>query len=180
MNAQTFVSNNADFAVGGTAALSTGIQSAPTSLPQMNSQPAGLLVGFQVHPYTWAGFEVGYRLSNVLMAGSGSPTAQTVAYRQHEGTGAYLVHSRSRGLQPFVGIGGGVLYFEGKGLTGGQLTKAGLLEAGLDFPSINPHFGLRVLGRSLYYRDPDLAGSGTTGKQWQAEVEPGATLYYRF
>ena len=116
--------------------------------------------------------------SQVYVTPIGSARVQSY---NHEATAAYLFHPHFRKLQPFVGIGGGAIDFVPQNsVVSNQWRGAGLLEAGLDLPTGNPHLGFRVQGRSLIYRAPNFDSPAVSSRSWVATVEPTAGVYWRF
>ena len=60
-----------------------------------------------------------------------------------------------------------------------QWRGAGLAEFGFDIPAGN-HWGVRVQGRSLFYRAPNFNISAAESRSWVATVEPAVSLYARW
>ena len=152
---------------------------------QQTTDHVGLITSLQFHPKPWAGVELNYGFrtySEVYSFNYSSVvTAQSVHVRtaSHEATGAYEFHPKHIPFQPFVNVGGGAIDFIP---TSGpnQWRGAGLLEAGFDLPTHNPHFGFRVEGRSLYYRAPNFNNPALSSRAWRATVEPAISTFYRF
>ena len=146
----------------------------------------GFLLSFKEHPVSWAGIEVNYgyaKFSNRFSYQSGTTSATLpITATRHEATAAYIFHPHIKHLQPYVGVGGGALGFIPiAGAAGSdQWRGAGLLEAGLDIPTSNPHLGFRVSGRALFYREPNFNVPVAATRAWTVAPEPTAGVYYRF
>ena len=181
---QSYNGGNADFALGGTGQFTTQVPLTGGGPVQGTAnRTAGILFNFQHHPLTWAGVDLTYmysRYSETYVSSGIATSSISVPLSSQEGTAAYLVHSHFRGFQPFVGIGGGALYFHPNSGVDGQLRATGLLEAGLDIPTINPHIGVRLQGRSLIYRVPTIGSPESTSSEFEVTVEPAAGIYVRF
>ncbi len=152
---------------------------------QFTTDSVGFLTSLQFHPRPWAGVELNYSYSHYseryAFNYSAATTAQTASAPTvaHEATAAYEFHPRHIPFQPFVNVGGGSIDFVP--LSGpNQWRGAGLLEAGFDIPTHNPHFGFRIEGRSLYYRAPNFNNRAISTRTWRATVEPAVSTYYRF
>lgn len=118
-------------------------------------------------------------LSERFSANNGKPLANIpVAF--HEGTAAYLFHPHFRHLQPFVGLGGGAIFFNPSNGVQYQYRGTGLLELGMDLPTHNPHLGFRLTGRSLLYRAPNFYSASLSSSRWVSTEQPAASVYYRF
>ena len=152
---------------------------------QFTTDSVGFLTSLQFHPRPWAGIEMNYSYSHYseryAFNYSAATTSQTVSVPTvaHEATAAYEFHPRHIPFQPFVNVGGGSIDFvPSSGLN--QWRGAGLLEAGFDLPTHNPHFGFRIEGRSLYYRAPNFNTPAISTRSWRVDVEPAISTYYRF
>lgn len=98
----------------------------------------------------------------------------------HEATAAYLLHPHYRHFRPFVGLGGGALYFDPSVHVRTQIRPAGLAETGFDLRTSNPHLGFRVQGRWLLYRAPNFNNSGLSSSRWVSTSEPSASVWVHF
>ncbi len=152
---------------------------------QFTTDSVGVLTQIQFHPRPWAGIEMNYSYSHYSEKYSFNYTAATTSQTAvaptvaHEATSAYEFHPRHIPFQPFVNAGGGAIDF--LPLSGhNQWRGAGLLEAGFDLPTHNPHFGFRIEGRSLYYRAPNFNNPAISTRTWRATIEPAVSSYYRF
>lgn len=178
---QAFSPVNTDVAIGGTSQLTTPIQPSATAPQSWALGTAGVIVSVQEHPHTWAGYDVSFRYGRDGVKGESSAVGGSNGpVRYYEVTGAYLMHARFSQFQPFLGIGAGAVYFDPTSGSGGELRAAGFLEAGVDIPTVNPHFGFRIQGRSLYYRSPTMELESTGAERWVATAEPSASVYIRF
>ena len=183
-NAQIYKLHNADVGIAATGQLTTTLTSNTNVIQQTTNSP-GLVFTLRDHPVAWAGVEFNYGFTRYSQRFH-YPVTGSTAYGDisdsnsvHEATAAYLFHPHFRHLQPFIGIGGGALDFvptQGSN----QWRGAGLLEAGLDIPTRNPHFGFRVQGRSLVYRAPNFNIVGASSKSWVVTPEPSGGVYIRF
>ena len=152
---------------------------------QFTTNSVGLVTSLQFHPRPWAGIEVnyGYRTYSEIYQFNYSsttiPQTSRVRTSSHEATGAYEFHPRHIPFQPFVNVGGGAIDFVPK-YGQNQWRGAGLLEAGFDIPTHNPHFGFRVEGRSLFYRAPNFNTPAVSTSSWRATDEASVGTFYRF
>ena len=181
-HAQFYKLHNADIAVGGTGQFTTSITSQSQLNRQATTDSAGFLTTLRDHPLAFAGVEVNYgftRFSERFTAPN-SVRLANVASSMHEATGAYLFHPHFRHLQPFIGVGGGALFFNPLQGSFSQTRAAGLFEIGLDVPTSNPHLGFRVQGRSLDYRAPNFNRPALSSSRWVSTNEPSASVYIRF
>lgn len=180
---QFYKIHNADVAVGGTGQFTTSITDQETVPHQGTTDSAGFLLSFRDHPVAWAGIEFNYGYSSFSerFIGLNSLPLASVALSAHEATAAYLFHPHFRKLQPFVGVGGGALYFHPYPVAfNPQWRGTGLFEIGADIPTSNPHLGFRVQARSLLYRAPNFNNSSIATSRWVATNEPSASVYVRF
>ncbi|WP_263383674.1 hypothetical protein [Granulicella arctica] len=181
-HAQIYKLHNADVGIAATGQFTTPLTSNGI-VNQNTTMSPGLVFTLRDHPVAWAGVELNYgftRYSQRYTYTNGGATGTIGDSNSvHEATAAYLFHPHFRHLQPFVGIGGGALDFmptQGQN----QWRGAGLLEAGLDIPTRNPHFGFRVQGRSLYYRAPNFDIKGGSSQSWVVTTQPSGGAYIRF
>jgi hypothetical protein len=181
--AQVYKIHNADVAVGGTGQFTTSITDQTNTPHQSTTDSAGFLLSFRDHPVSWAGIELNYQYSSFtekFVALNGRPL-ENVALSMHEATAAYLLHSHRRHLQPFVGVGGGALYFNPSPehvVT--QLRGVGLTTIGADMVSPASRLGFRVQARGLFYRAPNFNNPGIATSRWVATSEPSASVFVRF
>lgn len=180
---QYLKTHNADLAVGGTGQFTTAITSQSQLNHQWATESAGFLLSFREHALPFAGLELNYQYSSLserFASSTGLPLANIpVAF--HEGTAAYLFHPHFRHLQPFVGLGGGVIFFNpSRSTLLSQYRATGLAEFGFDIPTRNPHLGFRMQGRSLLYRAPNFRNASLSSSRWVSTEEPSASVYFRF
>jgi hypothetical protein len=201
---QFYKLNGATISVGAMSPFDRSLQSNPTSGSYVISTPTGgvintnvsgqrqfttdsvgFLTSLQFHPRPWAGVELNYSYSHYseryAFNYSAATTSQTASAPTvaHEATAAYEFHPRHIPFQPFVNVGGGSIDF--LPLSGpNQWRGAGLLEAGFDLPTHNPHLGFRIEGRSLYYRAPNFNNPAISTRTWRVTVEPAVSTYFRF
>ncbi len=138
------------------------------------------------HP--WLGWEVNYGYTRFSERYNvGQPLGTQVQNNMHEVSGAYLLQGPNLpilGLQPFAAVGTAALIFLPT-TTGGQKysqqTRVPLLyEAGVNYPLVTSHLGLRFLYRGLLYKTPDFGAPNlTTGARRQTN-ELGLGAYLRF
>lgn len=180
---QIYKLHNADVAMGGTGQFTTSITDQTNTPHQATTDSAGFLFSFREHPVPWAGIELNYQYSSFseryTSSFNGAPLA-SVPLSFHEGTGAYLFHRNYGRVHPFLGIGGGTLYFDSITPLGGQLRGTGLFEVGADAVTHNPHLAFRVQARSLLYRAPNFNDSAIATSRWVATTEPSASVVLRF
>ena len=177
---QFYKLHNVDLGVNAISPFTKSLTNDSSSV-QETTDTTGFLFTMREHPVAWAGVEFNYgysKYSQVYVAPTA--TARVNSYN-HEATAAYLFHPHFRKLQPFVGVGGGAIDFlPSGGSTSNQWRGTGLLEAGLDLPTKNPHLGFKVQGRSLFYRAPNFYSDLVSSRAWVATVEPSAGVYWRF
>ena len=179
--AQFYKVHNADLGLNAEGVLGSKVLTSDTPNVLRTTNTTGFLLSFKEHPVAWAGIEFNYgyaKYSNRFSNGYNLPIADIKPIR-HEATAAYLFHPHIRHLQPFVGVGGGYLGFMPP-VGASQWRGVGLLEAGLDIPSQNPHMGFRVQGRALFYREPNFYDNAISTETWVARPEPTAGVYFRF
>ena len=152
---------------------------------QQTTDSVGLITSLQFHPKPWAGVEVNYayrtysEVYSFNYSSTTTPQSIHVGTDSHEATGAYEFHPKHIPFQPFVNVGGGAVDFVPRSGPN-QWRGAGLLEAGFDLPTHNPHFGFRLEGRSLYYRAPNYNDAAISSRSWRATFEPAVSTFYRF
>ncbi len=183
-NAQIYKLHNADVGIAATGQFTTTLTS-NSPVYQRTTDSPGLVFTLRDHPVAWAGVEFNYGFTRYsqrytyAVGNTGSTATLNEGNSVHEATAAYLFHPHFRKLQPFIGVGGGALDFmpdQGSN----QWRGSGLLEAGLDIPTRNPHFGFRMQGRSLIYRAPNFNIVGASSRSWVVTTQPSAGVYIRF
>ena len=177
--AQIYKLHNAD--VGGSAIgqFTTPLTSSNGQIVQKTTDSFGGEFTLREHPVAFAGIELNYAFTEFGENYAASQYTSQFKTDMHEATAAYLFHPHFRKLQPFVAIGGGAVDFVPH-LGNNQWRGAGLLEAGFDLPTSNPHFGFRIQGRSLYYREPNYGQPNLGSKTWAVTSEPSFGTWYRF
>ena len=178
LHAQSQYLNEIDLAVGGTGQFTRMVPAQNSATDESTTEAAGALLSVREHPRVWAGLEENYQYSHFYdIYSSQTSTSTQLPVKMQEISAAYLIESQGRGFEPFIAIGGGALAFSSNGPY--YLRPAGLLEAGIDLPNVNPHFGLRFEGRGLFYQGQLKANSNEKGP-WLATVEPSLNFYVRF
>ncbi len=180
---QFYKLHQADVAVGGTGQFTTSLTDQSNLLPhESTTNSAGFLLTLRDHPASFAGVEFNYgysKFSERFTAFTGARIASLPA-SVHEASGAYLFHRNYKKFQPFIGVGGGSLFFNPLQGRLSQTRGAGLFEIGADVPTSNPHLGFRVQARSLNYRAPNYNQPGLSSSRWVSTNEPSASVYLSF
>ncbi len=177
---QFYKLHNVDLGVNAMSPFTKSLTNDSNSV-QRTTDTTGFLFTMREHPFAWAGVEFNYGYSKYSQVYTAPSANARVNSYNHEATAAYLFHPHFRKLQPFVGVGGGAIDFlPAGGAVSNQWRGAGLLEAGLELPTKNPHLGFKVQGRSLFYRAPNFYSSLVSSRAWVATVEPSAGVYWRF
>ena len=168
--------------VGGSAIgqFTTPLTTSNPAIQQNTTSSFGGLFSFREHPLPFAGIEFNYAFTEFSETYTASAYTARTKTDVHEATAAYLFHPHFRKLQPFIGIGGGSLDFVPTGFGNNQWRSTGLLEAGFDIPTSNPHFGFKVQGRTLIHRAPNYQQPNLGSKTWVATNEPTFGTWYRF
>ena len=157
----------------------TPLTSSNASIVQGTTDSFGGLFSMREHPFPFAGVEFNYAYTEFTETYAASTYTAKPHTDMHEATAAYLFHPHFFHFQPFLAVGGGGLDFVPY-LGKNQWRGAGLVEAGFDIPTSNPHFGFKVQGRALIYRDPNYYQANLGSKTWVATTEPSLGTYYRF
>ena len=180
-HAQFYKLHNVDLGVNAVSPFTTVMTNDLPQTTQGTTDTVGLLVSFKEHPLPWAGIEFNYGYNKYSQRYNGPfPPTEVKSYNQ-EATAAYIFHPHFRRLQPFVALGGGAINFLPQAHAAPDMWRAtGLLEAGLDIPTHNPHLGFRVQGRALFYRAPNFFNSIISSEDWVATAEPSGGVYFRF
>ena len=178
--AQFYKIHNGDIGGGALGQFTTPLTSTYTGVTQSTRDSFGGYFTIRDHPVSWAGIEVNYgytRFSELYSATTYSANPKT---NMHEATAAYLFHPHFRKLQPFISIGGGYIDFLPANTGQNQWRGTGLVEAGFDIPTSNPHFGFRVQGRDLIYRAPNFQQATLGSKTWVNTEEPTFGVWLRY
>ena len=179
--AQIYKFHNAEVAVGGTGQYTTSITSQLLAPHQAQTNSVGFLLSYRDDPFRRGFVELNYQYSSF----SERFVSQVAPYTQnsipagfHEGTAAYVVSPHYRKLTPFVGVGGGVAYFNPSSPTRAhtQMRPAGLVEFGLDVPTSNRRLGFRLESRALAYRAPNFNNPDLATHRWVIQSEPSRRL----
>ena len=178
---QFYKIHNADIAGSGIGQFTTVVNQNSTVTPETTDSFGGLF-SIREHPVSWAGVELNYSFNKYTQTFVQTAAPAYTLRKQtegHEATAAYMFHPHFKHLQPFINVGGGAIDFMPR--TGqDQWRITGLLEAGLDIPTSNPHFGFRLQGRTLVYRTPNYNNQSLATKSWVSTEEPTFGAYYRF
>ena len=178
--AQFYKLHNVDLTGSAVGQFTTPLTSNNTGVTQYTTDSFGGLFSLREHPVPWAGIEFNYSFTDFQERYVGPTYYQHVKTDAHEATAAYIFHPHFRKLQPFVNVGGGYIDFVPSVAGPNQWRGVGLLEVGFDVPTSNPHFGFRVQGRTLVYRDPNFYSSQIGSKTWVSTEEPTLGAYLRF
>ena len=177
---QFYKIHNADVGVSAISPFTKSLTDGSNSV-QGTTDTTGFLFTLREHPFAWAGVEFNYGYSKYSQVYTAPSATARLSTYNHEASGAYLFHPHFRRLQPFVGVGGGAIdFYPAGGTVANQWRGIGLLEAGLDLPTKNPHLGFKVQGRGLFYRAPNFYNATLSSRTWVATVEPSAGVYFRF
>ena len=177
-HAQAPYLNQIDIAVGGTGQFTRTVPYQDKSMVDSTTEAAGALLSVREHSHVWAGLEENYQYSHFYNTYSSPGTATLQSpVKMHELSAAYLIGSHSRAFAPFIALGGGALFFSKNASY--QISPTGLVEVGVDLPTANPHFGLRIQGRGLFYQGQQIAPSTQKGP-WLVTAEPSLNFYLRF
>ena len=174
--------HHADVAVGGTGQFTTSITSQSNLGHNATTNSTGFLLSLRAQPLKFAPVELNYQYSSFSerFGAHNTPLNTYVPLSFHEATAAYILHPHYRKFRPFVGVGGGSLYFDPTVHVKTQIRPTGLFEVGFDMHTANPHLGFRVQGRSLLYRAPNFNNPALSSSRWVATNEPSASVYVRF
>ena len=148
------------------------------------SKSAGVQAAFRHSYHWWLGFEGSYNYTRYSEYYSSRPF--TVQHNTHEFAASYLVSSGHGvlGFRPFALAGVSAIIFS-PSLNGGQNVawqgRPGLnFGAGVERTLLNPHFGVRIQYRGVYYKAPDFNQAILTTGQFRLTSEPMAGFFYRF
>ncbi len=178
-NAQFYKLHNVDLGGNAMGQFTTPLTTTYTGVTQRTTDSFGGILSMREHPVAWAGIEFNYGYTDFHERFVGPTYIASVKTNMHEATAAYIFHPHFRKLQPFLNIGGGGIDFlptQGSS----QWRGAGLVEVGFDIPTSNPHFGFRVQGRSLIYRDTNYGSPLFGSKTWVSTEEPSFGSWMRF
>jgi opacity protein-like surface antigen len=157
-----------------------GIQDKPTD-------SLGVVVSGRQMFHYWLGYEVNYGYTRFAERYSAPGYGIQVQDNLHEATAAYLIHGPTiplLGLQPFAGVGVGILAFLPTSVGGQRYTQQYrvpiLYEVGANFPLFTSHLGLRLQYRALNYKVPDFGDPQLTLGARRQTGEPSVGAYFHF
>ena len=153
------------------------------------TESGGALVSFRQPYRPWLGYEanLGYtRFSEAYNKG-----IVKLADNVTDISFAYLLQPPTvYGVQPFLTLGGGIIYFSPMGTItdlnavtpphfSSQLLPEFVYGVGLNYPILS-HFGARAQLRGLKYKTPDFHQESLDSHRLRTTLEPTITVYYRF
>ena len=151
------------------------------------TQGLGVLVNIRENPFPWFGLSLNYgynRYSERFASAATGASIGRLQQDQHEATAGYIFHFKTRGIQPFITVGGGGLNFRGTKANpqiSNQWRGTYMYEVGFDFVSRkHPHFGVRVQEHGLFYKAPDFRVANFRSNGYIHQALPSAGLFYRF
>lgn len=174
MRGQFYELHNIDLGAGITGQYSASLPFSASDSLSASSPSFAPVVDFRYHPHSWIGLDIAYHQT----ATSEVNAEPTAAVHFKEVSATYLMHSHSRNLQPFIGIGGGAL-FSSTGTDQTDIKTAGVLDAGFDIPLANPHLGLSAEARGLFYKQA-ASYTSAMAEGWKVLAEPSVRVYVRF
>ncbi len=177
-----------DFAISGVGSFTKDVSGTNAQynqpLDHNTSNTFGALITFRYtkSPYVGGEFNIGYarythNFSDYIIGG-----AQTNTF---EYTLGYVAHPPHQflGAQPFIGGGGGLLYFHPTSGGGQGLPNQG---AGTIYYTVGAektlftHFGVRAQFRELFYLSPDFYQNYLNIDKHTTTFEPGLGFYLHF
>jgi opacity protein-like surface antigen len=147
------------------------------------SKSGGGAASFRHSYHWWLGYEASYQYSRFTEFYSGQ--AFGIQHNMHEFGGSYYVHGATAlGIQPFAIAGVSAVVFSPT-LNGGQnvswQARPGVnFGAGLNYPLVTSHFGVRLEYRGVYYKTPDFGMPQFTTNTYRVTSEPMAGIYIKF
>jgi hypothetical protein len=147
------------------------------------SKSAGGAATFRHSYHWWLGYEASYQYARFTDYYSGQPFG--IQHNMHEFGGSYYVHGvTALGIQPFAIAGVSAVVFS-PSLNGGQnaswQARPGVnFGAGINYPLLTSHFGLRFEYRGVYYKTPDFGLQELTTNTYRLTSEPMAGIYIKF
>ncbi len=181
-------------AVGEITPSTTGNNYLGQSVVNSPSTTVGALATIRYIKSPFVGAEFNYHYArytenftfNALSAGGPSAVVLGVQTNATEYTFGYVAHTRSPyfGVQPFAGVGAGVIAFRptkygGQGYRP-QARAAYYYEVGAEQSIFNPHFGVRVQFRQVIHLAPDYETNYLTTHKRVISSEPTVGFYYHF
>jgi hypothetical protein len=170
------------------AASGVGIftHSLTSSAVETSNAAAGLLLSFH-HATTrpWLDLEAhfGFNKNSAQYAAVGTQPALDASVLAQEFTADLLLRrhlnrARPYRMLPYVGAGGGLLYFRQSSTQTSQLAPAALLDSGIDIPTDSQHLSFRVGSHLLLYPTPEFGAVASSG--WTISVQPAAGMLFHF
>ena len=150
------------------------------------SRSLGGEASFRHSFHWWLGYEASYDYTRFSDFYSG----QAFGYQHnlHQFNGDYYVHGpKAFGIQPFAVAGVSAVVFSPT-LNGGQNTPWQIrpganFGAGINYPLLTSHLGVRLQYRGAYYEAPDFSPNGLptlSTNSYRLTSEPMAGVYIRF
>ena len=150
------------------------------------SRSLGGEASFRHSFHWWLGYEASYDYTRFSDFYSG----QAFGYQHnlHQFNGDYYVHGpKAFGIQPFAVAGVSAVVFSPT-LNGGQNTPWQIrpganFGAGINYPLLTSHLGVRLQYRGAYYEAPDFSPNGLPAlstNSYRLTSEPLAGVYIRF
>ncbi len=150
------------------------------------SKSLGGEASFRHSFHWWLGYEASYDYTRFSDFYSG----QAFGYQHnlHQFNGDYYVHGpKAFGIQPFAVAGvSGVVFsptLNGGQNTPWQIRPGANFGAGINYPLLTSHLGVRLQYRGVYYEAPDFSPNGLPAlstNSYRLTSEPLAGVYIRF
>ena len=147
------------------------------------SHSGGGEASFRHSYHWWLGYEGAYTYTR--FNNNYSNQLFGVQSNMHEFSGSYYVHGvTALGIQPFALAGVSAVIFS-PSLNGGQNAawqpRPGVnFGAGINYPLLTSHLGLRLEYRGVYYHTPDFGQAVLTTNTWRITSEPMVGVYFKF
>ncbi|HEX4036825.1 MAG TPA: hypothetical protein VHX37_02100 [Acidobacteriaceae bacterium] len=147
------------------------------------TKSAGGFASFRHSYHWWLGYEGSYQYTRFTDYYSGQ--AFGVQHNLHEFGGSYYVHGvTALGIQPFAIAGVSAVVFS-PSLNGGQNVSwqarpGANFGAGINYPLLTNHIGLRLEYRGLFYETPDFGEAALTTNTYRITSEPMVGVYFKF
>ncbi len=147
------------------------------------SHSAGGEASFRHSYHWWLGYEAAYTYTRF----NNNYTGQVFGIQSnvHDFSGSYYVHGMTAlGIQPFALAGVSAVIFS-PSLNGGQKApwqaRPGVnFGAGINYPLLTSHLGLRLEYRGVYYKTPDFGEAALTTNAYRLTSEPMVGVYIKF
>jgi hypothetical protein len=179
-NAQNALRND-DISIGGFYQFTQNTSG--NGISNHTSKSAGGYASFRHSYHWWLGYEASYQYTRFSEFYSGQPFGYQ--HNVHEFGGSYYVHGLSAlGIQPFAVAGVSAIVFS-PSLNGGQNVSwqarpGANFGAGINYPLLSSHIGVRLEYRGLFYKTPDFGQPALTTNAWRITSEPMAGVYLKF